>query len=313
MKKSAVLFPGQGAQSVGMGRDVAAAYPAAAEVFERADASLGFGLSRLCFEGTAEELTRTDVQQPAIFTVGVAIWRALESVGAAVEPVCAAGLSLGEYTALQVAGAVGFEDGLRLVRRRGELMQEAAAGRKGAMASVIGGDPEKVRALCEKAAEGETLSPANYNCPGQIVISGAAEACERAVSMASEFGLRAVLLKVAGAFHSALMAPAAEGLSAELEKTAFQCPSRPVYSNVTGQPHGNEASIKERLAAQLTEPVLWQDSIRRMIADGVTSFVEVGPGRILTGLLRKIDRSVECVNVQTAGDIEKMATTVGRS
>jgi len=224
-----------------------------------------------------------------------------------------AGLSLGEYTALHAAGAMEFEDGLRLVRRRGELMQEAAGAAAGGMASVIGGDREAVEGLCAKAAEGEVLGPANFNCPGQIVISGALAACERAVSMAGEFGVRAVMLKVAGAFHSALMGSAAEGLAAELAKTEIKEPSCAVYSNVTGARHGDAESIRVLLGRQLTEPVLWQGAIEGMMADGVRSFVEIGPGRILTGLQRKIDRKAECVNVRTAEDVETLGAAVGRS
>lgn len=305
MAATAFIFPGQGAQSVGMGRDIADASPAAAEVFRRADDVLGFKLSEICFQGPESELTRTDVQQPAIFATSVAIWEALRDRGAAMESVASAtaGLSLGEYTALYAAGSLTFEDGLRLVRRRGELMQEAATAVRSGMVSIIGGDEKSVEALCADAAEGEVLVPANFNCPGQIVISGAMGACERAVERASAHGVKGVMLKVAGAFHSPLMAPAAEKLADVLAEVRVSQPRVPVIANVDAAPHAAPDAIRATLCRQVTQAVRWQQSIERLIRDGFDRFVEIGPGRVLTGLMRKIDRKASAVNISTANDL----------
>jgi [acyl-carrier-protein] S-malonyltransferase len=251
-------------------------------------------------------LTRTDVQQPAIFVTSVAIWNALLERGVSAEYLLSAtaGLSLGEYTALHVAGAIGFEDALRLVRRRGELMQEAATASPSGMASIIGGDEASVAALCEEAAGGEVLVPANFNCPGQIVISGSIAACERAVELASKHGVRAVMLKVAGAFHSPLMQSAADRLAEVLKQTPMNEPRHPVFANVDASPHQGPDIIRDALARQVTHAVRWQQSIERMIKQGVDTFIEIGPGRVLMGLMRKIDRSVKTVNVSTAEGLD---------
>lgn len=308
MGKTATIFPGQGAQSVGMGRDVAEVSRRAATVFCTADKALGFELSKLCFEGPQQELERTDIQQPAIFVTSIAIWEAMQEKGVPDSLLGAtAGLSLGEYTALHVAGAVGFEDALRLVAQRGRLMQEASLASPSGMVSVVGADEETVRALCQKAAQGEVLAPANFNCPGQIAISGAKAACQRALELAEEFGCRAVALKVAGAFHSALMAPAGERLAETLAKTPLTRPLVPVVANVTADYHGDAHTIRQLLQRQLTHPVRWQGSIERLIADGYDTFVEVGPGRVLTGLMRKINRKVRTVNVSRLKDLDAVA------
>lgn len=306
MSATVIIFPGQGAQTVGMGRDVADASQAAADLFQRADRVLGFDLSRFCFDGPESELARTDIQQPAIFVTSVAIWHALQERGATrdVTLTAAAGLSLGEYTALHVAGAVSFDDALTLVRRRGQLMQEAAQAVPGAMVSIIGGDHASVDALCAEAAHGEVLVAANFNCPGQIVISGAIDACRRAVEQAATHGVRAVMLKVAGAFHSPLMASAAERLLPALDAASFDAPSFPVIANVDAAPHGRPADIRRALARQVTEAVRWQQSIERLIAEGCDRFIEIGPGRVLTGLMRKIDRGVRAVNISTAAGLD---------
>jgi [acyl-carrier-protein] S-malonyltransferase len=309
MNKQAVLFPGQGSQSPGMGRDVAEASPPAAATFRRADDVLGFELSKYCFEGPAEKLECTDIQQPAIFVTSVAIWEALRERGTGAEHFAAgAGLSLGEYTALYVAGAFDFEDAVRLVHRRGQLMQEASDAHPSGMVSLIGADEASARALCEKAEEGQVLTPANFNCPGQIVISGDNGACGRALELASEFGCRAIALKVAGAFHSPLMASAAEGLAERLEATEIRPPRFPVLANVSGQRHADPAAIRAALTQQLTRPVLWQRSIEHLINEGVDQFVEVGAGRVLTGLMKKINRKVRTLNVGTAADLETAET-----
>lgn len=302
MTKSALIFPGQGAQAVGMGRDVAEASRAARDVYERAADVLGWDVAGLCFEGPAAALEKTDVQQPAIFVTSVAIWEAYKEAGNTLDAFsCAAGLSLGEYSALHVAGTIGFDDALRLVCRRGELMQQAAEQSPGGMVSIVGGDEVVVNRLCDKARQGGVLNPANFNCPGQTVIAGDKQACERAVALAAEFELRAVPLAVAGAFHSPLMQSAADGLEDALSGSRMFTPRIPVMSNVTADVHVEANSIRDLLCRQLTSPVLWQRCIERMIADGVERFVEIGPGRVLTGLMRKISRAVTCVNVSTAG------------
>jgi len=265
---------------------------------------LGFDLARTCFDGPTEELERTDIQQPAIFVTSVAIWEAWLEAGVPRESISHfGGLSLGEYTALHVAGAVSFEDALRLVRRRGELMQQAAVASPSGMVSLVGAEDNTARSLCDKARGGEVLSPANFNCPGQIVIAGSRSACERAVALAGEFQCRAVPLAVAGAFHSPLMQSAADGLAPVLEETLFTTPRMKVIANVDAQYHDNPASIRSSLRRQVTQPVLWQRCIERMIQDGVERFVEIGPGRVLTGLMRKINRQISTTNVSTAESI----------
>ncbi len=298
MGKTAVIFPGQGSQSVGMGRDFFEACPRAATVFQTANEILGFELSQLCFEGPAEELERTDIQQPAIFVTSVAIWETLLEKGLPDGFLGAcAGLSLGEYTALHAAGAIGFDDALKLVATRGRLMQEASLASPSGMVSVMTDDEAAVHELCAKAAQGEVLVPANFNCPGQVAISGSAAACQRAVELAREFGARAVPLKVAGAFHSPFMAPAGERLGQALAAAPITRPRVPVVANVSADYHGDADAIRAALQEQVTKPVLWTKSVQRLIADGFDTFVEVGPGRVLTGLMRKIDRQVQVLNV----------------
>lgn len=298
MGQAAVIFPGQGSQAIGMGQDVAGASERARNVFHRADDVLGFDLARTCFEGPAETLEQTDIQQPAIFVTSVAIWQAFLEAGGSLEQFSfAGGLSLGEYTALHVTGALEFDDALRLVRRRGKLMQEAARARPGGMVSLIGADEVAATALCDRAREDDVLAPANFNCPGQIVISGSELACDRAMRFAEEFSCRAVRLAVAGAFHSSLMASAAESLAPVLATTPLTDPSIPVVANVDAEYHRTPAAIRESLRRQVTHPVLWQRCVERMIADGVDRFMEIGPGRVLTGLMRKINRDVTAVTV----------------
>ncbi len=299
MARTAVIFPGQGAQQIGMGKDVVERSVKARAIYEKADGILGFELSKLCFEGPAEELEKTDIQQPAIFVTSVAIWEAyIEAGGDQALFTHSGGLSLGEYSALHIAGAMGFEEALRLVRRRGQLMQEAAVASPSGMVSLIGANEEGARSLCDNVRGGDVLAPANFNCPGQVVVSGSKSACERAVETAGESGYRAVALAVAGAFHSPLMAPAAAGLEPVLNETAFRKARIPVAANVNGDYHASPEHMREWLKRQVTEPVLWQQCIERMIADGVDRFVEMGPGRVLTGLMRKINRKMEtlCVN-----------------
>jgi [acyl-carrier-protein] S-malonyltransferase len=306
MSKNAAIFPGQGSQSAGMGRDVVESHPAARKVFEQARAVLGIDLASLCFNGPAEALEATDVQQPAIFTTSVAIWHALREVAPqACRFDAMAGLSLGEYTALHLAGAMPFEDALRVVQRRGQLMQEAAVAQAGGMASVVGLDEEMVLALCAEASSAGAVRPANFNAPGQIVVSGTKAGCDRIVSLIEQQGGRAVLLKVAGAFHSPLMQPAADRLREALERVALRPPAIPVIANVNAQPHRDPATIRASLVQQLVQPVQWHRSIESLIGGGFDRFVEIGPGRVLTGLMRRINRSASAVNVSDAAGIQK--------
>lgn len=290
---------------MGMGRDVAASSDRARAVFDRAADILGFDIAAVCFDGPADRLEQTDMQQPAIFVTSVAIWEAfLESGGRREAFSWTGGLSLGEYTALYIADAMSFEEALRLVHRRGELMQAAARATPSGMVSLIGADEAGARALCEKAGQGAILAPANFNCPGQVVISGTRDACERAVELAGDFNCRGVPLAVAGAFHSPIMATAAEGLWPVLKETKFSTPGLPTVANVDAQPYKDPEVIRDSLRRQVSEPVLWQRCVERMMADGVDRFVEIGPGRVLTGLTRKINRKATAINISSGGLID---------
>lgn len=302
---TAAIFPGQGAQLVGMGADVASEFSVARDTFHEADEILGFKLSDLCFNGPDERLNATDIQQPAIFTTSVALFRAAVDKGTlrANQFAALGGLSLGEYTALHLAGAIDFADALKLVNRRGQLMQQAAEARRGGMVSIMGLDEEKVLALCERVAPQGRVGPANFNCPGQIVISGEVAGCEAAVAAIDEFGGKAIPLKVAGAFHSELMKPAADGLKPVLEATEIRTPNCRVIANVDATYHADPAAIRASLYAQVYNPVRWQGCVERLIADGCTQFYEVGPNRVLMGLMRKINREAKCTNLSKASDL----------
>jgi len=300
-----ILCPGQGAQVVGMGKDFADSSPAARATFETADRVLGFDLSSVCFNGPDDRLNQTDVSQPAIFTASVASFRAAVEKGL-VDPSAVttyAGLSLGEYTALHLAGMFDFDVGLKLVRRRGELMQAAAVAKPSSMVAIIGADEVKVKELCEAAREGEILVPANFNAPGQIVVSGSVGACERVVKQAELAGLKAVALKVAGAFHSPFMQPAADQMAAELERVNFKVPTTTVYSNVTAQPHGDVSSIKALLVEQIVRPVRWSETMQTLVNAGEARYVELNPGRTLAGLAKRINRRLPVESLDTVAAV----------
>ncbi len=308
--KTAFLFPGQGAQVVGMGQDVAEAIPAAAQLYEQANDIAGFDLRKLCFEGPEDQLNTTAISQPAIFVTSAALLQAFkgQESTAGISPDVTAGLSLGEYTALYAAGAISFEDGLRLVLKRGQAMQAAADASEGSMVSVMGLEPDKVEALCAAARQGELLEPANFNCPGQVVISGAKAACERAATLAEEHGaMKAVILQVAGAFHTSMMAPAADELSQALADTQINDPAPiQVMSNVKGDYYGSVDEVRGGLTNQLTGAVLWQACVEKLLADGVECFYEIGPGKVLTGLMRRIHRRANITNVSSFAALEKL-------
>jgi len=298
-----ILCPGQGAQHVGMGKAWFEASDAARQTFEQADNAIGFNLSSLCFDGPEDKVNRTDVAQAAIYVTSIACIRALEETGQVNtdDLAAAAGLSLGEYTALHLAGVFSFEDGLSLVKQRGQFMQEAAEASDSSMVALIGADEDQANQLCDAARgddPGSVLVPANFNCPGQIVISGSSSACERALAEAEKMELRATALTVAGAFHSPLMQPAADRMAEALDAVTFSAPRVPVLSNVTGQPHEDDgASIKARLVEQITGAVRWEQDIRWLLENHAGArYVEPAPGKVLMGLMRRIDRGTKVEN-----------------
>ncbi len=303
MGQTAFLFPGQGSQYAGMGQELAARIPAAAAVFAAADQALGEPLSRLCFAGPEAELTLTANTQPAVLTVSLAAAHALAEAG--VTPDYVAGHSLGEYSALVAAGGMEFKDAVKVVRRRGELMQEAVPAGAGAMAALLGLDGGAVEAICREAAEGEVCSPANFNAPGQIVIAGHKAAVERACVLAAARGGRAVPLPVSAPFHCSLMAPAQETLQWDLWNTFFSELNLPLVTNVDAELIEGAEEARDALIRQVTAPVQWERSMRELLRRGVTLFIEVGPGRVLSGLLKRVDRAAVCVNVEDMASLDK--------
>jgi [acyl-carrier-protein] S-malonyltransferase len=300
----AFLFPGQGSQSVGMGKELAAMYPVARETFDEADAALGYKLSQLCFEGPEDQLKLTEITQPAILTVSVATWRVLQSQG--ITPSYVAGHSLGEYSAHVAAGTLSFTDAVRTVRNRGKYMQEAVPVGVGAMAAVLLLAADKLQRVCEEAAQGEICCAANLNSPDQTVISGSKAAVARAAELAKQRGAkRAIMLPVSAPFHCPLMQPAQDRLAADLAALTFHDPEIPVMCNVDATLVTTAEQARDALIRQVTGAVQWHKSTRGLIGSGVQNFVEVGPGKVLCGLMKQIDKSRNCFNVEDEASLQK--------
>ncbi|AIQ63914.1 malonyl CoA-ACP transacylase [Paenibacillus stellifer] len=306
MGKTAFVFPGQGAQAVGMAKDVYDAIPASRAIFEQGDEALGFALSSLVFEGPDSELKMTVNTQPALLTASTALLEALKGKGLEADYV--AGHSLGEYSALVAAGVLSYTDAVKLVRLRGRFMEEAVPNGQGAMAAVLGAERDNLAALCASISETDgPVELANVNCPGQIVVSGSQAGVNAVVQRAKEAGAkRAIPLEVSGPFHSSMMKEAAERLEAELLKTEFKAPAVPVVVNVTALPVTDPEELRQLLVRQVYSPVLWQDSVERLIAEGVDTFVEIGSGSVLAGLIRKIDKNVKVVSINSLASIEAL-------
>ena len=297
VRSVATVFPGQGSQAPGMGKDLAEKFPVARQVFEEADDALGFAISRLCFEGPAEDLQLTENTQPAILTVSVAAFRAMKEAGIEA-PAFVAGHSLGEYSALVAAGALSLSDAVRTVRARGQYMQEAVPVGTGAMAAVIGGELGDIERICRDASGDQVCSIANFNSPGQAVIAGNTEAVDRAIEMLSGVAKRVIKLKVSAPFHCALMKPAQDRLAADLEQLNFNEPAVPVVTNVDARPTTAPGELRDALVRQVSAPVRWLESMQWLIQQGVDTFIEAGPGKVLAGLMRQTSRDVKMLNVE---------------
>ena len=294
----AYIFPGQGSQAPGMGKDLAEKFAAAKQIFEEADAALGFALSDLCFHGPAEDLQLTENTQPAILATSIATLRAIEAEGFP-QADYVAGHSLGEYSALVAAASLSLSDAVKMVRARGRYMQEAVPVGTGAMAAILGSDIETVNAACAEAVQGQVCSAANINSPGQIVIAGDAAAIDRAIPLLKERGAkRALKLNVSAPFHCALMKPAQDRLALDLDRISFSDATVPVITNVDAAPQQNGDKLRDSLVRQVSQPVRWLESVEFLINQGVQTFIEIGPGKVLSGLVRQIDRSVRCLNVE---------------
>src|SRR5689334_19045582 len=301
--RMALVFPGQGSQSPGMGKELAENFPVARQVFEEADDALGFAISRLCFDGPAEDLQLTENTQPAILTVSVAAFRALQEAGVAA-PAFVGGHSLGEYSALVAAGALSLSDAVRTVRARGRYMQEAVPVGTGAMAAVLGAELSEIERICAEARADQVCSIANFNAPNQAVIAGSTEAVDRAVQLLSGVARKVVKLKVSAPFHCALMKPAQDRLAADLEALSFNEPAIPVVTNVDARPTTAPDELRDALVRQVSAPVRWVESMQLLMSHGVDTFVEAGPGKVLSGLMRQINRDVKMLNVENAASLE---------
>jgi [acyl-carrier-protein] S-malonyltransferase len=309
-RKIAFLFPGQGSQYPGMGRELAEEFPCARRAFEAADQALSFSLSKLCFEGPAEDLQLTANAQPAILATSVAAAEVLRERGTRADFV--AGHSLGEYSALVAAGSLELEEAVRLVRKRGQYMQEAVPVGQGAMAALLGLEAAAVEQVCREAAQGEVVSPANFNSPGQVVISGHRAAVERAVALARGRGAkRAIMLNVSAPFHCALMKPAQERLEKELERAQISAPQVPLANNVDAELVRSAAGVREGLKRQVTAPVRWEQAMRVLLSEKVELFIEVGPGKVLSGLLRQIDPRAECLRAEDVDTLNGVIARLG--
>lgn len=309
MGKIAFIFSGQGAQYPGMGKDLYENFEVSKEVFKTSNAALGFDVTKLCFEGPQEELNKTENTQPSVLTVSIAALRALEERG--IHADVTAGLSLGEYSALVCSGVFKFEDAVRLVKKRGRFMQEAVPAGIGAMAAILGLDIEKVKEACIKASEIGIVEGANFNCPGQIVIAGEVKAVEKAAEICKELGAkRAIMLPVSAPFHTSMLAPAGEKLAEELKNIDLVKMNIPVITNVTGEYIEDISQVKEILKTQLKSSVMWEDTIKNMIKDGVDTFIEIGPGKTLCGFVKKIDKSLKIANVEDLASLENAVAII---
>lgn len=310
MKQTAFIFPGQGSQYVGMGKELYDNFRMAKGVFEEADDTLRFSISSLCFQGPEETLKLTEITQPAVLTTSIATLRVIQSEKG-ITPQLTAGHSLGEYSALVTSGALNFSDAVKIVHLRGKFMQEAVRVGEGAMAAILGMEREEVEKLCEEVSSGEVLTPANFNCPGQIIIAGHSKAVHRAIERVKQWGRKAVLLPVSAPFHSPLLKPAGNRLEKILEKISIKDLKVPVVTNVEAEINTLKDRVKGLLVAQVSSPVHWEDSIRRMIKEGVERFLEVGPGKVLSGLMKRIDPNKETGNVEDLQSLKNLLNGQG--